>query len=232
MSKRLIGIGFIATIMAILVLGKPPAPNVDAAANTTGLKSLNLRGVGVGSLATGVTTCGTQVCIPSSTCNCLTGSETVLGNNFNNGSLVFNLLVDTTAADLSPIPSTCSPAQGTAILSAKKGKQSLTMNVSGQACPTLDTTTPVDVFNGTYVVVNGSGKYSASSGGTGAINGSQSGATGLSQAVLTGSVQKVAPLAVGSPVSSASASPTESPTASPTESPTASPTASASPAAS
>jgi hypothetical protein len=226
MSKRLIGIGFIATIMAILVLGKPPAPNVDAAANTSGLKSLTLRGVGVGSLATGVATCGTQVCPEGSTCNCLTGSETVLGNNFNNGSLVFNLLVDPTTADsfTPPVPSTCSPAQGTAILSTKNGKNSLTMNVSGEACPTLDTITPVDVFDGTYVVVNGSGKYSASSGGTGSINGSQSGATGLSQAVLTGSVQKVAPLAVGSPVMSPSAS--ESASASPTESPTESPTAS------
>jgi hypothetical protein len=217
MSKRLIGIGFIATIMAILVLGKPPAPNVDAAADTSGLKSLTLRGVGVGSLATGVTTCGTQACLPGSTCNCLTGSETVLGNNFNNGSLVFNLLVDTSGAN-PDIPSSCSPAQGTAILSTKNGKNSLTMNVSGEACPTLDITTPVDVFNGTYVVVNGSGKYSASSGGTGAINGSQAGATGLSQAVLTGSVQKVAPIAVPS------ASPSESPSASPTETPTATPT--------
>jgi hypothetical protein len=62
--------------------------------------------------------------------------------------------------------------------------------MSRVACPVKGPAT--SVFNGTYFVSDGSGKYSESCGGTGAFIVSQTGASGTSQGAVSGSLQKIA----------------------------------------
>jgi len=154
-----------------------------AAANTKGLKSITLQGVGAGALAAGDCTSPPITCAPAHTCECLTGAQTVIGGlGFNNGSLIFELSIDETGANL-PLATVgdCLPATGFGTVASTNGKKTLTVDVSGLVCPTPEGAG--EVFNGTYNVTGGTSFTS----GTGAINGSLVGA--VSRASLNGNVQ-------------------------------------------
>src|SRR5215831_12094394 len=105
-----------------------------AAANTNGLVSIALQGVGNGAIAAGQCTSPAIACPAGHTCECLTGSQTIVGNKFNNGSLSFELSVDTTVATL-PISTagSCFAAGGFASIANKNGKNTLSLDVSGFA---------------------------------------------------------------------------------------------------
>jgi hypothetical protein len=184
-----------AVIWAGVAIGAaafPLATTATAATNTKGLASLSLQGVGNGALANG--DCNGIACKAGDVCACLAATYTLVGNQgFAKGSMNVLLSVDTTSADL-PISDigSCNPAGGTATIKNVKGTVTLSLAVSGFECPTLNNAP--DIFNGSYVVTGGTGKFSTSSGGAGAITGSQvptSGGTG--QVVITGSVQPTAP---------------------------------------
>ena len=202
-SRKLLGT--VAAGLALGVAAMPLGSTVWAASNTAGLVPLTLEGIGPGSLASG--DCSTVTCAPTHICECLSASYTLVGNQgFGKGDLELNLSVDTTVAGL-PISDieSCFPAAGTARLSNTNGKNIVNMTVSGIECPTLSAP---NVFDGTYVVTGGSGKYSSSSGGTGSINGSQETTTGpVGQVAVIGTVQASAP--VGSSSSSESDSDSE-----------------------
>jgi hypothetical protein len=153
-----------------------------AAANTNGLKSISLQGVGVGALAAGECTSPPITCAPAHTCECLTGAQTVIGGlGFNKGSLTFELSIDETAILPVATVGDCLPATGFGTIASKNGKKTLSIDVSGLVCPTPEGAG--QVFNGTYNVTGGTSFTS----GTGAINGSQVGA--VSRASLNGNVQ-------------------------------------------
>jgi hypothetical protein len=171
----------IGTMIAGIALGAMALPLAAfAAADTTGLTTLNLQGVGSGALAAGSCTTPPITCAPTDTCECLTGTETVVGTKtFNKGSFNFALSVDTSSASL-PISSVgdCLPATGVGTLKSSNGKTTLSVDISGFACPTIsaNTSTPpgqVETFNGTYFVTTGTapGKQKPFTTGTGAING-------------------------------------------------------------
>jgi hypothetical protein len=170
----------IGTMIAGMAIGAMALPlSVFAAADTSGLVALTLQGVGTGSLAAGDCSNPAITCNPGDTCECLNGAETVLGNRgFNKGSFTFALSVDTTSAAL-PISNVgdCLPATGSGTISSSNGKSTLSIDISGFACPTVtaNTTPPgqVETFNGSYFVTGGTapGKQKPFTTGTGAING-------------------------------------------------------------
>ena len=196
------------TAIAAIALGVASLPlssSAFAAANTAGLAALTLQGVGIGSISSTASSCTapttsgnvTLDCAGSDTCECLTGADSLVGNQgFAKGSLTFTLIVDETndtTATGGLTTSTfgfCYPATGLGTIANSNGKNAIDINVSGLACPT---SSGVDVFSGAYVVSGGKGKYSSASGGAGAINGSQDGSSGASQASVTGSIQPTAP---------------------------------------
>jgi hypothetical protein len=174
-------------IMIFCAVSVLTARAASAAANTTGLKSISLQGVGVGALAAGNCTSPAITCAPAHTCECLTGAETVLGNlGFNKGSLTFTLSIDETSSTL-PISDVgdCLPATGFGSIKSSNGKTTLLIDVSGLACPTTDGV--AEVFNGTYHVTSGTGGKNPFTTGTGAINGSLAGT--VSRASINGNVQ-------------------------------------------
>ncbi len=184
-NRKMIGTVIVGLLLGVATL--PMASTAFAAANTSGLAALSLKGVGTGTLAGPATTCGTLACKGGDTCECLTGAESLVGNQgFAKGSLTFTVIIDETLNNL-PVSTfgNCFPGTGTGTIASSNGKNTVTLDISGLSCPTSG----IDVFNGTYVVSGGTGKYSASSGGTGALNGSQDGAAGASQANITGSLQ-------------------------------------------
>ena len=174
------------TVIAGMAMGVAALPLAAfAAANTSGLKSISLQGVGIGALAAGPCVSPAITCHIGHTCECLTGAETILGNQgFNNGSLTFELSIDQTSSPL-PISNVgdCLPATGHGTIKSANGKTTLLIDVSGFSCPT---TGVAQVFNGTYHVTAGSGGPFTT--GTGAINGSLVGT--VSRASLNGNVQK------------------------------------------
>ena len=95
-----------------------------------------------------------------------------LGNRFNGGSLTFELSVDTTPGSSAvgglPISTagSCFGAGGFGLISNTNGMNTLSIDVSGLVCPTVDGSAAT--FNGTYVVTQGTNFR----GGTGTINGS------------------------------------------------------------
>jgi hypothetical protein len=209
----------IMTVIAGIGLGfasLPLAVTAFAASNTSGLVPLSLQGVGNGAIATG--DCQGIACKSGDVCACLAATYTLVGNQgFGKGSFNLLLSVDTSATDL-PISDldSCFPATGTGTIKNPKGTVTLSLAISGFECPALNDAP--DVFNGTYVVTNGTGKFSTASGGTGAINGSQipsSGGTG--QVAITGSVQASVPVG---PTPTPSVTPTPTPSGSPTPTPT------------
>jgi hypothetical protein len=189
-KRKMLGTTIVALAMGA-ALGPLAATAFAGTAITKGTVSLSVQGVGTGSIATDASSCGGLACKLTSDCDCLTGSDTLVGNQgFGGGSLVFSLLID--LSDTSLLTGNfgnCQAATGSAVLGNKGSKTTVTMDVSGLACSTASGT---DIFNGTYVVTGGSGKYSSSSGGSGAINGSQlnSTGTGPSQVTVTGSLQR------------------------------------------
>src|SRR5712664_974650 len=126
-----------------------------AAANTAGLKSFSAQGVGTGALAAG--DCSLPAITCAGTCECLTGTETILANQgFNKGSLTFELSVDTTPTDLAiSTVGTCLPATGFGTIASSNGKSTVLMDISGLTCPTTEGA--ATVFNGTYHVTGGTG---------------------------------------------------------------------------
>ena len=184
LSRKMIGSAIVG--MALGFVAMPLATTVFAAANTKGLAALSLQGVGTGTLSGPATTCGTLTCAGSDVCECLTGSETLVGNQgFAKGSLTFTLIVDETSTTL-PVSTfgLCFSGTGTGTIASSNGKNTVDVDISGFTCPTAG----IDLFNGTYVVAGGSGKFSTAD-GVGAINGSQDGPAGASQATIAGSIQ-------------------------------------------
>jgi hypothetical protein len=202
----------LTTVAAGVVLGVAamgPAPSAWAASDTSGLKPLTLEGIGRGSLAD-ANTCGQVSCATAGICQCLAANYTLVGNQgFAKGALGINLIVDTTtpALPISDVDS-CFPAGGTGRLASSNGKIIVNMTVSGLECPTVG---GPNVFSGTYVVTGASGgKYSSSSGGTGAINGSQETTGGaVGQVAIIGTIQPNAPVSASSSSDSESDSDSE-----------------------
>jgi hypothetical protein len=162
-----------------------------AASDTSGLKAINLQGVGTGSLAAGNCTLPAIPCGVGHTCECLTGAQTVVGTvassqGFNKGSLTFELSIDETSSPL-PISNVgdCLPATGFGSIKNSNGKVTLSLDISGLACPTTEGA--AEVFNGTYHVTAGSGGKNPFTTGTGALNGSLAGT--VSRTSLNGNVQ-------------------------------------------
>jgi hypothetical protein len=171
--------------MAMGVLALPLA--AFAAADTSGLVAINLQGVGTGSIAAGECTLPAIACPIAHTCECLTGAQTVVGSQgFNKGSLTFELSIDETSSSL-PISTVgdCLPATGFGSIKNSNGKVTLSIDISGLACPTTEGA--AEVFNGTYHVTAGSGGKKPFTTGTGAINGSLEGT--VSRTSLNGNVQ-------------------------------------------
>ncbi len=182
----------VCTGLALVLSGLPLGMEAVAASNTSGLVALSLQGVGSGAIAG--SSCQGVVCKPGDRCECLAATYTLVGNQgFAKGSLNLSLSVDTSFEDL-PISdiSSCNPAAGFGTLKNVKGTTILSLAISGLECPTVGV---ADVFDGTYVITNGSGgKFSAKTGGTGTINGSQVPVTGgVGQVAITGTLQPVAP---------------------------------------
>lgn len=196
-SRKVLG-----TLVASVALGVAAIPlgsTAFAASSTKGLVPLSLQGVGTGGLGNGA--CSSIPCNGTDICVCLGSTYTLVGNQgFAKGGLTVALTVDTTPDDL-PIDDlgvggSCNSAGGSGTLSNSNGKNTVVLNISGVECPTVNSAGVAgpDVFFGSYVVTNGTGKYSSSSGGTGAINGSQIPTTGsLGQVAITGTLQQTAP---------------------------------------
>ncbi len=179
----------IASVIAGIAMGVAVLPLAAfAAANTSGLVSVSLQGVGTGALAAGDCTTPAIACHALHTCECLTGAETLRGNQgFNKGSLTFELSIDETSASL-PISTVgdCLPATGFGTIANSNGKTTILIDVSGLACPTTDGV--AEVFNGTFHVTGGTGHGGKPfTTGTGAINGSLAGT--VSRASLNGNIQ-------------------------------------------
>lgn len=165
-----------------------PLASTAFAASTKGLTSLSVQGVGAGQLAAG--DCSGIACGNPGNCECLSGSDNLVGNQgFKGGQLLVSLSIDFTNNVL-PISNVgdCYPAAGSGTIEDKKAKNTLSIDISGLACPNVGAS--YELFNGTYVVTGGGGKFSSAS-GTGAINGSQvSPGSGTPQQVsIVGTVQ-------------------------------------------
>jgi len=182
--RRMLG-----AVIAGIAMGVAALPlEVFAAANTSGLNSISLQGVGVGALAAGNCVSPAIACHVFHTCECLTGAETILGNRgFNNGSLTFELSIDLSSSPL-PISTVgdCLPATGFGTIRSSNGKNTLLIDISGLACPSTEGA--AQTFNGTYHVTGGTGGSNPFTTGTGAINGSLEGT--VSRASLNGNVQR------------------------------------------
>jgi hypothetical protein len=179
-----------ARLVPIILRGTGPVPITLFGVSIVTF-SITLKGVGPGALSAGACTKPEIACETGHICECLTGDETVLGNQgFNNGSLVFSLSIDKTSASL-PISNqgSCLPATGLAMLSNTTGKLTVSMDVSGLACPTADGA--AEVFNGTYFVTGGTapGDRGAFTTGTGTFNDSLAGSS--ARTTLGGYVQKM-----------------------------------------
>jgi hypothetical protein len=179
------------TLIAGLALGVAsmlPASIALAVSPTSGLKSLSLQGVGSGGLVGDVCTQPAIACKTGDTCDCLSASYALVGNQgFAKGTLEITLSVDTTPVEELPIADIgfCDPATGTGTLTSANSKVTVSMNISGLECAT---TTGQDVIDASYVITAGGGKVTN---GTGAINGSvlTDSDTGLSQVAVTGTAQ-------------------------------------------
>jgi hypothetical protein len=180
------------TVFGVLAMGALALPMAAfGAADTSGLKAINLQGVGTGSIAAGNCTLPAIPCGVGHTCECLTGAQTVVGTvtssqGFNKGSLTFELSIDETSSPL-PISNVgdCLPATGFGSIKNSNGKVTLSLDISGLACPTTEGA--AEVFNGTYHVTAGSGGKNPFTTGTGALNGSLAGT--VSRSSLNGNVQ-------------------------------------------
>lgn len=188
-NRRVIGTAIVG--LALGVAAVPIASTTYAATSTKGLASLSVQGVGVGAIANG--SCNGIACPTAAICSCLSATDSLVGNQgFKGGQFTVLLSVNTTPDDLPVLTGeSCAPATGFGTITTSNAKNSLSVDLTGLVCPTLGTS---DVFNGTYAVSGGTGKFSTSSGGTGTINGSQIPTSGsLSQVSILGTVQPTAP---------------------------------------
>jgi len=169
------------------------AADSAAASVTKGLGSLSVQATGtaasVGPPATG---CPAHQCVTGHACICMTGTYSIVGNRgFNGGTGGLVLSVDLTnlGDPITAFPA-CAPATGFG--NVRKGNQMITFLTSGQACETGGGN-PTGVFNGSYVIDGGLGKYSSATGaGTIGASGPFLNTTGNpvpSQASFNGSVQ-------------------------------------------
>jgi hypothetical protein len=176
--------------IAIAISASPMV--ASAAAITAGLSAISVRGVGPGLLAAG--TCAAIACEDGHVCECFSGVESLVGN-VTYSQLTFALSIDTTDTSL-PISNVgfCLPATGQGTLSNGSGKNTITLDISGLACPTLTensgATGQVEGFNGTYVVTGGTapGAQKPFTTGVGTINGAAN--SGTVYVSLAGSAQK------------------------------------------
>jgi len=186
-------IGSMIGAMAMAISASPMV--ASAAAITAGLTAISVRGVGPGQLAEG--TCGgaTPVaCETGHTCECLSGVESLVGNaTFN--QLTFALSIDQTDTGLAiSNVGDCLPATGRGKLSSGNGNNTISIDISGLACPTLTENSgamgQVQSFNGTYVVTGGTapGKQAPFTTGVGTVNGAVNSSTVYVS--LAGSAQK------------------------------------------
>jgi hypothetical protein len=186
----------IGSMIGALAMGFAASPVVaSAAAITAGLSAISVRGVGPGQLANGA--CGGAnpvACEDGHTCECLGGVESLVGNATYN-QLTFGLSIDQTDTGLAiSNVGDCLPATGRGTLSSASGKNTITLDISGLACPTLTensgATGQVQSFNGTYVVTGGTapGKQAPVMTGVGTVNGAVNSSTVYVS--LAGSVQK------------------------------------------
>jgi len=185
----------VRSVIGALAMGFALAPMVaSAAAMTAGLSAISVRGVGPGQIAAGSCSTPAIACETGHVCECLGGVESLVGNVTYN-QLTFALSIDTTdtALAISNVGE-CLPATGQGKLSSASGKSTITIDISGLACPTLSensaTSGQVQSFNGTYVVTGGTapGKQAPVSSGVGTINGAINSTTVYVS--LAGSVQK------------------------------------------
>ena len=150
------------TLIAGLALGVAsmlPASIALAVSPTSGLASLSLQGVGSGGVASEVCTEPAIACKTGDTCDCLSATYTLVGNQgFGKGSLDITLSVDTTPEQELPIADIgfCDPATGTGTLTNANSKVTVSMNISGLECAT--TTAGQDIIDATYVITTGGGK--------------------------------------------------------------------------
>jgi hypothetical protein len=191
MIRRLIaGIG--------LGLGVASLPLAVTAFAASRLVSLSLQGVGIGTLAT--RDCQGITCKSGDVCTCLDATYALVGNQgFAKGDLDLQLSIDITPTHLHiSCIDKCFPATGIGTIKNVRGTVSLNFAISGLERPALNDT--LDVFNGTFVVTGGTGKFSTASGGTGAINVSQiSSSGGTAQVAITGSFRHLCRLALRRP---------------------------------
>ena len=105
-----------------------------AAANINGLAALSLQGVGLGTLAGPADRRGPFNCASGNTCECLTGAESLVGNQgFRGGSLSFTLIVDETNTGLSVSTfGSCFPGTGSGTLASSNGRNTIRLNISGR----------------------------------------------------------------------------------------------------
>ena len=103
---------FIGVALIVLTVGftLQLATTGFTVSTTTGLVSLNLQGVGSGAIANGP--CAAIACKTGDTCQCLSATYSLVGNQgFKNGGLNIVLSVDTSEAGLpiSDLPETVTP---------------------------------------------------------------------------------------------------------------------------
>jgi hypothetical protein len=166
-KAKLIGSMIVAVAMAISA-----SPMVaSAASNTAGLVAISVRGVGQGG-GLGDRTGGNCLtppidCEAGHTCECLTGTESLVGSA-TYSRLTFALSIDVSDFSLEVFLMApredeagfkCLPATGKGTLSNGNGKNTISLDISGLACPltanAAATGAPLEGFNGTYVVTGG-----------------------------------------------------------------------------
>jgi hypothetical protein len=197
--KPFVKLGTIITAVAAVLFLASGAFAVDSldvvgrvSSATAGLGPLSAQATGTAVTDSGG--CTTIACPAAHSCLCMTGTYSIVGSGFNDGTASLTLRIDLTdlGVTITAVPS-CAPATGFGTISDKKGNQTITFVTSGPVCSTSSNTP--DVFNGTYVINGGTGKY-ASATGAGAIGASASflfvttpGPAVPSQASFNGSVQ-------------------------------------------
>ena len=153
----------LGAIMMVVAAGCFFASGAFAADNVTkGLGSLSVQATGTASSVSAA--CATIQCVTGHACFCMTGTYSIVGNSgFDGGTGGLVLSVDlTNLGDPITAYPACAPATGFGNLSNRKGNQTITFLTSGQVCETP--THPVSVFNGSYVINGGTGKYSSATG--------------------------------------------------------------------
>ena len=189
----------LGAIMMVVAAGCFFASGAFAADSATiGLGSLSVQATGTASSV--FAACPKIQCVTGHSCICMTGTYSIVGNSgfdAGTGGLVLSVDLTNLGDPITAYPA-CAPATGFGNVSDRKGNQMITFLSSGQACetgPSHGQTPFTWVFNGSYVIDGGLGKYSSATGaGTVAASGpflfNTSGNSVPSQASFNGSVQR------------------------------------------